>query len=147
MQEKRQRRSDAAEHSLIEDKTENAKPVRMAGKQRSLTQVRVAKTLFVVSLIFIFLNLPSHAIRLYNLIDTSTSENQSVSIEFYFFQELTLMLYYTTFSCNFVLYTLFGRNFKNSLILLIHCKTLADDRKKKMLQKLTPSEDKRISKM
>ena len=147
MQEIRQRRSDAAESSLIEDKNDNTKPVRMTGKQRSLTQIRVARTLFVVSLIFIFLNLPSHAIRLYNLIDTTTSENPSVSIEFYFFQELTVMLYYTTFSCNFVLYTLFGRNFKNSLLMLIRCKSVADDRKKKMLQKLTPSQDKRISKM
>lgn len=132
----RVRKSDA-EKSLIDAKNGTIRlHTRVTGVQRSVTQVRVARTLFVVSLFFIFLNLPSHAIRLYNLIDTQTSENQAVSIEFYFLQELTLVLYYTTFSCNFVLYTLFGRNFKNSLIMLMCCKSTTEDKKKKMLRKL-----------
>jgi hypothetical protein len=123
----------------------NNKPIRsrrqcanITGIQRSVNQLRVAKTLFVVSLIFIFLHLPSHAIRLFNLIEKNS--NFIVSDEFYFFQECTLMLYYTTFSCNFVLYTLFGRNFKNSLLLLIRCKSSSYDHRQKMLEKLTSTQ-------
>lgn len=127
------------ENKLINNNNKKRQYVRIS-LQRSVNQLRVARTLFVVSLIFIILNLPSHAIRLFNLIDTTRSTTPTVTVEFYFFQECTLMLYYTTFSCNFILYALFGRNFKKSLMLLIRCKSASADHKEKMLKKLTSTQ-------
>ena len=102
---------------------------------------RVTRTLLFVSTTFLCLNLPSHVIRLYNLITTLTSEVATgITPQFYFLQELTLMLYYTTFSCNFVLYTLFGKNFKKSLKLILRCKSTMTDHRKKLLRRVNNSQ-------
>lgn len=110
------------------------------GYQRQNPQVRVTRTLLFVSTTFLFLNLPSHVIRLYNLIMSVTTDNQEVSAQFYFLQELTLMLYYTTFSCNFFLYTCFGRNFKKSLIRILRCRSTMETNRAKVLRKLSSTQ-------
>lgn len=97
---------------------------------RTHPKVRVTKTLMFVSMTFLFLNLPSHVVRLYNLISSVASNNAIISEQFFFLQELTLMLYYITFSCNFFLYTMFGRNFKRSLKLIFQCNHESGVRKK-----------------
>lgn len=98
-------------------------------------QYRVTRTLMLVSTTFLFLNLPSHAIRLYNLITSSNS--QAVSKEISVVQEFTLMLYYTTFSCNFFLYTFFGRNFKNALNHILRCLPSRESHRHRMLKRLS----------
>ena len=89
-------------------------------KRRRTPLIRVTKTLIFVSTTFLLLNLPSHMIRIYNLLTVPT-DGMGMNIWFYIIQELSLLLYYSTFSCNFVLYTLFGRNFKRSLIHILKC--------------------------
>ena len=103
----------------------------------SSPQIRVTRTLLLVSMTFLCLNLPSHAIRLYSLIASLVSEEPTTTEELFFLQELTLMFYYATFSCNFVLYTLFGRNFKKALMLILRCRSTTEDRRRKMLRRLS----------
>lgn len=105
------------------------------GAQRQNPQFRVTRTLLFVSSTFLVLNLPSHSIRLYNLISSVASDNPTVTEQFYFLQELTLMFYYSTFSCNFFLYTLFGRNFKKSLILILRCRPTTESARAKLLRR------------
>lgn len=95
-------------------------------RKRCNPQHRVTRTLLFVSSTFLFLNFPAHALRLFNLIVTVTSSAPIVSDKLYFLQEVTAMLYYTTFSCNFFLYALFGRNFKASLFLILRCKSTSN---------------------
>jgi len=97
--------------------------VRLPSSNRVSHQARVTRTLLFVSFTFLLLNLPSHTLRLYNLIATVTSTVPVVSDKFYFLQEITATLYYSTFSCNFFIYTLFGRNFRHSLCLILRCKS------------------------
>ncbi|KAH3751999.1 hypothetical protein DPMN_186607 [Dreissena polymorpha] len=82
---------------------------------------RITTTLLAVSFTFLVLNLPAHTIRLYNLLTAALNNEYFVPVRHYLIQELTNMLYCTTFSCNFFLYTLFGRNFKSTLLLLVKC--------------------------
>ena len=100
--------------------------------------LRVTRNLLCVSLTFLCLNLPIYVIRLYSLIGTGVTPHHTMSAEFYFVRELAQMLYYTTFSCHFFIYTLFMRNFKRSLMLIIRCKSAMHDERKKVITKLLP---------
>ncbi|WAR09684.1 hypothetical protein MAR_034760 [Mya arenaria] len=71
-------------------------------------QIRVTRTLIMVSMTFLCLNLPSHAV--------------------------TMVLYYVTFSCNFVIYTLFGRKFKSSLMLILKCRSTTEEQRRLLLK-------------
>ena len=108
--------------------------------QRRSPQVRVTRTLLFVSTTFLVLNLPSHIMRLYNLISMITATEQTISIKFSFLQELTLIFYYMTFSCNFFLYTCFGRNFRHALYLILNCKSVKEDNRKRILHRLSSSQ-------
>ncbi|KAH3753765.1 hypothetical protein DPMN_188414 [Dreissena polymorpha] len=100
-------------------------------------QGRVTRTLLSVSLTFIFLNLPSHVLRLYSLICTEMKQYEMVSVEFLFFQELSQMLFYATFGCNFFIYTLYGKNFKRSLLILLRCKSTIHEERKRLLKQFS----------
>lgn len=117
----------------------NVTAVRRSGANRANHQVRVTRTLLFVSSTFLFLNLPAHVLRLYNLIAFATSSVPIVSDKFFFFQEITAMLYYTTFSCNFFLYTLFGRNFKQSLASILRCRSSTTRNRQIMFQRFSYS--------
>ena len=99
-------------------------------------QIRVTRTLMLVSMTFLCLNLPSHAMRLYNLFSSVLTDRHFISEEYFLIQEVTLLLYYVTFSCNFVLYTLFGRNFKKSLLLILKCRSPTEDKRRKLLKRI-----------
>jgi hypothetical protein len=98
--------------------------------------IRVTKRLLLVSSMFLLLNLPSHIIRLHNLIVSATSNHDTVTPRFFFLQELTLLWYYTTFSCNFFLYIAMGNNFKETLLHLLHCRKSTYSSRREMLLKL-----------
>ena len=78
-------------------------------------QARVTKMLLVVSTVFLILNLPSHAMRLYNFIMLHSGDIYKATKVEMLLQELFSMLYYTHFSVNFFLYSLCGRNFRKAL--------------------------------
>jgi hypothetical protein len=108
--------------------------------QRRSPQVRVTRTLLFVSTTFLVLNLPSHIMRLYNLISLITTDRQTISIEFSFLQEMTLVFYYMTFSCNFFLYACFGRNFRHALYLILNCQSVKEDNRQRILYRLSSSQ-------
>ncbi|WAR09685.1 hypothetical protein MAR_034761, partial [Mya arenaria] len=60
----------------------------------------------------------------------------TISEEYFLLQEVTMVLYYVTFSCNFVIYTLFGRNFKTSLMLILKCRSATEERRRLLLKGL-----------
>ncbi|XP_045179092.1 neurotensin receptor type 1-like [Mercenaria mercenaria] len=99
------------------------------------SQIRVTKRLLLVSSMFLLLNLPSHIMRLHNLIVSATSNTITITPRFFFLQELTLMWYYTTFSCNFFLYVLKGYNFKETLFHVLRCRKSKESFRKEMLSK------------
>ncbi|XP_060062913.1 cysteinyl leukotriene receptor 2-like [Ylistrum balloti] len=87
---------------------------------RNKPQMRVTRTLVLVSTTFLVLNLPSHVRRLYTLIIYTTTQQQTdITMIHYLLQEITQLLYYSTFSVNFFLYALYGKHFQSSLILMI----------------------------
>ncbi|XP_021346943.1 cysteinyl leukotriene receptor 2-like [Mizuhopecten yessoensis] len=87
---------------------------------RSKPQMRVTRTLVLVSTTFLVLNLPSHVRRLYTLIIyTTTQQETEIAMYHYLLQEITQLLYYSTFSVNFFLYALYGKHFQSSLLLMI----------------------------
>ncbi|XP_053389184.1 growth hormone secretagogue receptor type 1-like [Mercenaria mercenaria] len=113
--------------------------------QRRNPQIRVTRTLLFVSTTFLVLNLPSHTMRLYNLIYLITSDTSTITVQFSFLQELTLMFYYITFSCNFFLYTCFGRNFRHALYHMIYCQSVKETHRRKVLLRLSSSQGRTTS--
>ncbi|KAL3852231.1 hypothetical protein ACJMK2_015901 [Sinanodonta woodiana] len=86
---------------------------------RPSSQLRVTRTLLLVSTTFVVLNLPSHIFKLYITILQKTDGDTSPSYTMYLIQEITQVFFYASFSCNFFLYTLSGKQFKNALCGLI----------------------------
>lgn len=82
------------------------------GTFRSKQQMRVTRTLLLVSTTFLVLNLPSHVSKLSRLISVSTL---NINMTQYLIQEISQMLYYFSFSMNFFLYALYGKHFQKSL--------------------------------
>ena len=106
---------------------------------RFISQLRVTRTLVLVSTTFLVLNLPSHTLRLYNLIYTTAHPKDllTVSIQHYFIQEIANFLYYTTFSCNFILYSLYGKHFQQNLKLLLKCSSLFEEERALSIRRLS----------
>lgn len=82
------------------------------GTFRSKQQMHVTRTLLLVSTTFLVLNLPSHVSKLSRLISVSTL---NINMTQYLIQEISQMLYYSSFSMNFFLYALYGKHFQKSL--------------------------------
>ena len=122
--------------SLQTGKNANALP-RNSIHYRS--QIRVTRTLILVSSTFLVLNLPSHALRLHNLIVTNALADQKVevSVQMYFLQEIANILFYCTFSCNFFLYTFFGRHFQQNLKAILVCRSGSNGHKAEFGQQLS----------
>lgn len=89
----------------------DAKSVKL-GTFRSKQQMRVTRTLLLVSTTFLVLNLPSHVSKLSSLISVSTLD---INMTQYLIQEISQILYYFSFSMNFFLYALYGKHFQKSL--------------------------------
>lgn len=84
---------------------------------RSKQQMRVTRTLLLVSTTFLVLNLPSHVFKLSSLISAfvNPSNAYNISMAQYFIQELSQIVLYASFSMNFFLYALYGKHFQRSL--------------------------------
>ena len=86
---------------------------------RSLVQMKITRMLLVVSTTFILLNLPSHVVRIKSFVESfRQSESSHSGIEMHF-QQLSQFIHYLSFSINFFLYSLCGRNFKRCLYRLL----------------------------
>ena len=106
---------------------------------RFISQLRVTRTLVLVSTTFLVLNLPSHTLRLYSLIYTATHPQDQfiISIQLYFIQEIANFLYYTTFSCNFVLYSVYGKHFQKNLKMMLKCSSVFQEEREQRIRRLS----------
>ncbi|KAG8303947.1 G-protein coupled receptor activity protein [Homalodisca vitripennis] len=77
--------------------------------------------LLLISSVFILLNLPSYVIRLYVFVCFSLWR-QTTPDTLWCMQQFFMLLYYTNFSINFLLYSMCGITFPRSLWQLIHNK-------------------------
>ena len=84
-------------------------------KRHNNSQVKVTKMLVLVSTIFLVLNLPSHALRLYAFVAPFLTENVRPTDQYLFIHRLFQYLNYTNFAINFFLYNTCGRNFRHAL--------------------------------
>ncbi|CAN7994637.1 unnamed protein product, partial [Ixodes pacificus] len=79
------------------------------------TQISVTRMLLLVSTVFILLNLPSYVLRIYVFLlsfgDAESLEAASGSLA-YVLQRYFMILYYTNFAINFVLYNASSRMFR-----------------------------------
>ena len=75
---------------------------------------KVTKMLFIVSLLYFVLNIPSHVIRLEILVNNFIKGRTQISIVERAMQTAFQFLYYLSFDVNIVVYHKFGRNFQNS---------------------------------
>lgn len=82
---------------------------------RSKQQMRVTRTLLLVSTTFLVLNLPSHVFKLSSLISHFLNPAASYQMAQYLIQEISQIFYYASFSMNFFLYALYGKHFQRSL--------------------------------
>ena len=81
-------------------------------------QMRTTRMLIVVSLVFIFLNVPSHGLRLYLTIITDLKLG-TVSAVTQRVKEILEIVYYINFSTNFFLYSLCMKSFRQATQKLI----------------------------
>ncbi|KAJ1529235.1 hypothetical protein ONE63_006037 [Megalurothrips usitatus] len=85
------------------------------------TQQNITKMLLLISSVFIVLNLPSHMFRVYLSIAAFTGSNMDMgtSPALLFGQQVAMLLYYTNFSINFLLYSMCGIHFRRCLWQLV----------------------------
>ncbi|CAL8074619.1 unnamed protein product [Orchesella dallaii] len=97
------------EFSVVRERISSHHPA-----SNNAAEVRVTKTLLLVSTVFLVLNLPAHAIRCAHRIQAlrGTSEGQDFLEAA---QVWTNILFNTNFAVNFLLYCVSGRNFRKSL--------------------------------
>jgi len=82
-------------------------------KRRVIPIAKVTKMLFVVSLVFVSLNVPSHVIRLLILVGNFTQGHSTTTVTLATIQHAFQILYYLSFSINIIVYAVFGSNFRN----------------------------------
>jgi hypothetical protein len=83
-------------------------------RSKSIPQVRVAKMLYILSLTFLILSVPSHALRTYFTFE-SASENVKVSEQVVLIHTVLQFVYYINFSIKFLLFACCSKNFRKSL--------------------------------
>ncbi|XP_054260119.1 uncharacterized protein LOC128984776 [Macrosteles quadrilineatus] len=88
------------------------------------TQQSITKMLLLISSVFVLLNLPSYVIRLYVFICFSLWR-QTTPDTLWCMQQFFMLLYYTNFSINFLLYSMCGITFRRCLWQLIRNKLKA----------------------
>lgn len=85
---------------------------RIGGSKTNSVSRKVTKMLIVVSTTFLILNLPVHSINVYIAIRIFiTGKNFIYPVEFEL-REIFHSLFYTSFSCNFLLYSISGATFR-----------------------------------
>ncbi len=87
------------------------------------SELKTTRLLILISTVFIILNLPSHAIRIYDFVKKLENQNFSSSQTIIRVQELAQFFYYLNFCTNFFFYTMFTKMFRKSLVRL--CRRIA----------------------
>ena len=93
---------------------------------RNTPHVRVTKMLLVVSSVFLMLNMPFHACRVYFILMRHANNTYRPTKQFFHWQRFFLYVYYVNFAINFLLYSICGQNFRRALkALLLSCRRKA----------------------
>ena len=79
------------------------------------SQMKVTKTLVVVSTIFLLLNLPSHIVRIHIFIMGFIDKDYDPGRLYRLTQKIFLHIYHLNFAINFFLYNTCGQNFRHAL--------------------------------
>ena len=82
---------------------------------RNRSQLKITKLLLIVSTVFLLLNLPSHAIRVYYFLMSNFTASWKPSYSLVLWQQFFTIIYYCNFSVNFFLCSLCGKNFRKAL--------------------------------
>ncbi|XP_048741872.2 thyrotropin-releasing hormone receptor-like [Ostrea edulis] len=77
----------------------------------SKAQVRLTVMLIIVSSVFLVLNLPSHGIRFFILVNDFLKRRQE-NFHLFLIQHCLQIMYYINFAINFVLYCTFSKSFR-----------------------------------
>ncbi|XP_014273511.1 thyrotropin-releasing hormone receptor [Halyomorpha halys] len=96
-----------------------SRALRMSSVRNSVTtrtQQNITKMLLLISTVFVLLNLPSYIMRLYSL------WHQKTPMSLWCVQQMSVLLYYTNFSINFLLYSMYGITFRKCLRQLVQNK-------------------------
>ena len=83
-------------------------------KSDSPPAAKVTKMLFIVSLLYFVLNIPSHVIRLEILVNNFIKGRTQISNVESAMQTIFQLLYYLSFAVNIIIYLKFGRNFRTT---------------------------------
>jgi len=102
----RKKFSDASENNNRDCSTKTRR------NKNVLPIAKVTKMLFVVSLVYFALTVPSHVIRLWIMVGSFTKGHHMTSITLATIQLAFQILYYTSFSINITVYAAFGSNFR-----------------------------------
>ena len=94
---------------------------KLSKKQKAL--VRITRVLLAISLTFVVLSAPTHANKLRHLIIVEMFGQQSYSLEDRVLQHFFQILYYLSFSLNFVYYLIWSINFRKEFKRLFCFKT------------------------
>ncbi|XP_044749961.1 uncharacterized protein LOC123310526 [Coccinella septempunctata] len=84
----------------------------------SRSQDNITKMLLIISSVFVGLNLPSYSIRIWIFFGFTLFEKPLPEL-LWCTQQVAMLLYYTNFSVNFILYTMCGATFRRCLWKLI----------------------------
>lgn len=87
-------------------------------RQASEAQTKLTRMLVVTVIVFLVLNLPSHAIKVQFLFRSMLSENVKFTETEGFIQVVFQILYYANFSVNFLLYSACGHSFRSAMLRL-----------------------------
>lgn len=82
------------------------------------SQMRITRMLFFTSSVFVLLNLPSHAFRMYAFMVSLRNQEYKISIVAFSIQELMQFFYYLSFATNFFLYNACSKTFRAALKIL-----------------------------
>lgn len=93
--------------------------VKPPSSPRHRSQMKITKLLLVVSTMFLLLNLPSHAIRVYSYFRGIFDSHYAPSRSLLLWQQFFTIIYNCNFSINFFLYSLCGKNFRKALCQMI----------------------------
>lgn len=99
-------------------------------KYASKVQKKTTKMLVTVAMSFLFLNLPSHAIRVQSLLRTLFQSGYATTEIEYLCHQVVQLLYYLNFAINFVIYNACAKSFRRAILRLpeiIICCTCADE--------------------
>ena len=92
----------------------NREPKKDNSKSNSPAAVKVTKMLFIVSLLYFVLSIPSHVIRFEILVNNFIKGRNQISYVERILQTAFQILYYSSFAVNILIYLTFGRNFRKS---------------------------------